>query len=318
MARPFSLAVDDAGSIYAFDFMLGKIFKFDKNYRYVKSFCGKGRGPGETAAGFYGKPRIYHSPDGFIFMSDPGNKKLLKFNLDGTLNAEYKLDARLNYLPAVDASGNVYVYSRHNGAVDVYNKKIELIHTLLSDRDYFTFVNFKPKPVLLRSMYLEPGKNNPDKPIHPDMGDTGYTIVGKNRLIIFQKLSLTLYIFENFKLVRKFNIYPARGLENQKRAIVNSEKALKKMGEESAQSVDPVFYRLFADEDDENIFYLQGMGDYDKPVLPIYKFNLKGELLKVLYIDLNAYGYMFFLRKKGTGFTVPAGPISIIYIFLRR
>lgn len=49
--RPQFVITDKPGNIYIAGGQVAKIFKFDKNYEFVKSFGGKGGGPGEFSGG---------------------------------------------------------------------------------------------------------------------------------------------------------------------------------------------------------------------------------------------------------------------------
>lgn len=288
--------MDDDGNIFTFDFLLGKIFKFDKNYKYIKDFCSKGRGPGETAVGGWGIPRITYGCDGFIYMSDPGNRKIIKFDTDGNVKEELSFKARYDFIPAVDADKNLYVLSFNNGAVDVYDKTLKLTRTLLSDKDYMTFVNFKPIKSTLELLNLQPGENNAENPVRSILLNTAYAISGKKRLFVFLPFSSTVYVFENCKLIKKLSLWPKNALRNQKLFFESDEKKRKA---DEGQSITYIFNRLIVDEDDQDIFYLQGYWDWYKPIVPLYKFNLNGELLDVFYMDVKKHGHVNFRVKKG-------------------
>lgn len=302
LARPGSLAVDNTGFLYVFDMLLHKVFQFDRSFNLVRVFGSKGRGPGETAGRLVGVPIIRCSINGGLYMADPGNKKIIKFNSRGKVVDEIRLSYRETFLPVVDAHGNYYIFSMNNGAIDVFDKELNLTATFLGKKDYLLFPDFKPIKTTLENIGLGSGKHSRDIPLLPAISNTLYDISGKDRLIVHQKISAMIYIFENFKLMRSFKLWPKRAMYNRKKRLALYEDFDKKHAR-GGQSFSSVFANLFTDGDDESIFYLQAHSDMEKERTPIYKFNLDGRLLKVLYIEFkDTAGFVMFDAKKHNRF----------------
>ena len=46
-----------------------------------------------------------------------------------------------------------------------------------------------------------------------------------------------------------------------------------------------LFFELFVDEDDDNMFYLQFGENKERGINALYKLSLNGELIKILYVE---------------------------------
>ena len=77
--QPGSYVVDSKGNIYIGDRSDQKIKIFDSNGVYLKSFGGKGSGPGE----FQNIGRMYWLPDGRLIVTDYRSRRTSFFKTDG-------------------------------------------------------------------------------------------------------------------------------------------------------------------------------------------------------------------------------------------
>jgi YYY domain-containing protein len=142
---PGGLAVDAAGNIYVADTWNHRIQKFDKDGNFVTSWGGFINLADTTAAGdpdaktkFYGPRGVAIGPDGNIYVTDTGNKRVAIFKPDGTFvreissgvtpakfNAQYPYnkDGEMNEPIglAVDKQGNVYVAEANNHRIEKFD-----------------------------------------------------------------------------------------------------------------------------------------------------------------------------------------------------
>lgn len=116
--------VDDQGNIYVLETKSMEIRMFDKTGRFMRTFAGKGEGPGEFI-----RPTdlaVDHRKQ-TICVSDWKNKKISLFQQDGTLHREIKLTFTPGGL-GIDANGNYMAASsfsdNHRG---VYTKYIRIV-----------------------------------------------------------------------------------------------------------------------------------------------------------------------------------------------
>ncbi len=144
--NPVSITTDSDGNIYVFDGN-SRVQKFDSDGRFIAkwgSFCtlfgysvetyspipppaipaGEGcvdtdsRGPLEFGDGqFMWRAYIAADPNGYLYVSDPENKRTQKFTLDGKFLAKYGYSGPI----ATDKDGNVYVVDATAGYVKKFD-----------------------------------------------------------------------------------------------------------------------------------------------------------------------------------------------------
>jgi hypothetical protein len=273
LVYPYRITSDDEASIYAFDPKQKTIFKFSKNLKFIRTIGRKGQGPGEISPARYYQPEIYFAPDGHLYLTDKGNGKLIVFKKDGSHVKDIKwpggnFDA---FRPVIDREGNTYLFSSGNGALDVVDKDLKVRHTFLEKKLYERFLLYEPPP-------RPRGINNW---ILPSIFNTSYDITSANKLVVYLINSSTVYVLdvEDKKIIRHFNVWPRKRLEYYKELI----KKKKSGGEKEKSSYTLFLGRFFLDKDDPDFFYINGGLDLEKNVTVIYKFNLEGGLLNVLY-----------------------------------
>ncbi|MCP4215788.1 MAG: hypothetical protein GY765_14140 [bacterium] len=106
LAKPVALTVDDEGGLYVYDKRLIKIFKFDRNFKLVKTFAGQGRGPGELFGNSL-PGQILEFWRGNLYVSDDGNRKIVVFSKKGERVREIPLPSTfVGLFPMLDARGN--------------------------------------------------------------------------------------------------------------------------------------------------------------------------------------------------------------------
>jgi hypothetical protein len=269
LARPHSLVVDEIGAIYIYDQALKKIMKLNREYKWVRNFGGQGQGPGEFSGNDWGSKKIYYSPNGHLYVIAPYNRKLIVFNKKGKHIKDIRLPNKLkarSFLPLVDKKGNMYSISMNEGAVDVYDKDMELNHVFLDKDNYKRFIFY---PVINNS----PGSSF--GPRNPSMTNTYYDILPGGELIIILTFSSRAYIFKNKKMINHFDFWPKSVLEIYKKIMA---KEIEKRRNGSTGHTN-LIYNLIPDQDDPGHFYLQMF-----PGLYLYKLNLDGELIHALKV----------------------------------
>lgn len=268
MAQPSSLAVDDENNLYAYDKILKKIFKFDKEYRLERVFGRQGRGPGEFHGGDPGVGKLYFGSDGRLYACDSYNRKIIVFDKKGNHLKDIHLPPERqevkSFFPVVDAKKNFYILSTHKGAVDVYDERMNLKHTCLEEANYNRFLIHKPG-------YPKRVPFNPT--LQPDITNTYYDILSSNRLVVYLMNSSTAFVFRTQKVIRQFDLWPEKALAEYKDRI-EEFRGNKKLKYWST----PFALNFFVDKDNGEYFYLSLLGG-----TAFYKFNLKGELLYVLH-----------------------------------
>ena len=107
LSQPEEATADSEGNIYLYDRSRPSeyfILKFNKEGNFEKEFGPKGQGPGEIQSLVH--MRINARDE--IVITDPGNKKVLTFNTEGTLLREHKYEPRWSTVAQLE-NGNFLV-----------------------------------------------------------------------------------------------------------------------------------------------------------------------------------------------------------------
>ena len=89
---PWAVAVDGEGNIYVADTWNHRIQKFDSSFRFQKAWGGAFLEVGKRQPGpleLFGPRSIAIDAEGNVWVTDTGNKRVLKFDSDGNFLAEY-------------------------------------------------------------------------------------------------------------------------------------------------------------------------------------------------------------------------------------
>jgi hypothetical protein len=312
-ARPWQLKVNSKGNIFVIDNLLDKIFIFDAHLKLVKVFGNAGRGPGEMSKHLTAVAKnIYIGPDDKLYISDPGNKKLLVFDAGGNHLTDIRIpfEKSLAYFPVVDKKNNFYRISREKGgAVDIMDSQLNIVNTLLSNSEYERFI------------VRIPALDNPRKYknytfketeiyhwCQPSFTNTYYDLFTEDGLLIYLTNPSTAFVFKKNRLVKRFDLRPRDALKNYRYVINRLTKKLNK------ENIGPTIFKfLVIDRDEPKYFYLRGPSDEQhRPYL--YKFNLEGDLIAVysfalkkawilekknnFFYGLDSDGYVYLLKEK--------------------
>ena len=264
-AQPTAMTADANSNIYIYDSLHCKIFKFDKNNKFIISFGGQGANPGT-----FGKPgnfvTIGCGKDGNLYTCENMKKRVMVFSVDGKHIKNYKITPWRIFQPVVDEKGNFYLPSSSNGMVDVEDLKSNRKTTLLSENEY------------RRCLFINPTYYFSRAEIFSNYFNTDIYLLSDSNILIYNRNASTFYLLDkNYRLKRKANLWPENALNSYQKRLLEFQK-----DEDFENAWIPFFRPLFIDGDEKNIFYLQARTDEFKVLL--YAFDLRGQLVKVLKI----------------------------------
>ncbi len=142
---PGGIAVDAQGNVYVADTWNHRIEKFDKSGNFLLAWGGflnlsDAAAASDPAANtkFYGPRGVAVGPDGAVYVTDTGNKRILVFDANGTFQRQISAGADPTHVAptyafnqpgelnepmglAVDAQGNVYVADTWNHRIQKFN-----------------------------------------------------------------------------------------------------------------------------------------------------------------------------------------------------
>jgi len=261
-----SVTADKKGNLYIYDSFQTKIFKLNKDLKFIKAFGSEGKGPGEF--GSRTSPiELNIGPDNKLYVSDPINHKIHLFDLNGKFIKDYPIKYTHGFPPLLSTSGDFIIPSSDNeNILSIYSKKMKLKKTLLKRSELKRFLFFKPGHIIIRYLTYPMYKINLFYRLFPD-----------NRMIIILSNDMTYFFFKDYKFVKKIKILPAAAIKVYKRDYLESIR-----NEEDA--FHPLVHQCFIDLDDFNSFYLRFSKNRLNNRVVLYKFSLGGNLIKVLYI----------------------------------
>ena len=133
--EPWGIAVDSEGTVFVADTWNHRIQKFDAQGRWLAQW-GVFGDTGGTLGGtnvFYGPRDLAVDPQGNVWVSDTGNKRIVKFTADGeflgqwggdgTSNGQFREPVGL----AVDEDGDVYVADTWNERVQKFDPSFNFV-----------------------------------------------------------------------------------------------------------------------------------------------------------------------------------------------
>jgi sugar lactone lactonase YvrE len=129
--RPTDVAWDATGNIFVADgFGNSRVLKMDKNGRFVKTFGGRGREPGQ----FNMVASIAVDAKGNLYVADKGNKRIQVFDNDGTFKTQIANVGSPSAI-CISPGAHQYLYSSNSNDIDDLENgeiyKMELDGTVL-------------------------------------------------------------------------------------------------------------------------------------------------------------------------------------------
>ncbi len=300
LVMPWSLVVDAKGNIYVYDYMMGKIYKYDKDLNLVTTFGGKGRGPGEfgsMSGRGTGRVHLCFGPDGNIYAGDKGNRKIVCFDPNGQLVKEIRMDVKpfTEIIPAMDSKGRFYIYGKDDddGIINVYSPKGERVNRLL-DRNLLPFAMFKQfRRKLMQTFYYETSRTT-----------ISHAMVKGDRLIVYSKLSGSYFLLKENKVIKSKKLWPKKALQWYKDMFIETLQD----HHPQYEGFHPYFTQLTIDQDDERFFYQYFGQPNNSKNSYMYKFDLNGNLDKVFYYEEPHEGYLTKVMAKRNGLFYAIGP----------
>ncbi|GEM_PF-1208704 len=311
LVKPMDVEVDGSGNIFVYDNKMAAIFKYDRNLKLVKTFGKAGRGPSDMGSQYGGGWCIFLfiGNDNILYVGDKNNRTIHFFDLDG----KFIKDIRLRTFDGVmvtalkDSRNNFYTY--HGAASDkciaIYNEKGELTGSLLDITE------------LGNKLYISPVKNEFESyHLLPYLITLEFGLVENDRLAAFSHNSGFFYLFQDNRLRVKKALWPKQALEIHKAKIAASIKREEEDNNFSNPSGSKMalikskganvryFSDFFVDNDNKKYFYLTLGRTQDKTKFLVYMFDLKGALIKVLYIDSRSAYIQYPCKRNNLFYTI--------------
>jgi DNA-binding beta-propeller fold protein YncE len=151
--EPWGVAVNAEGEIYVADTWNHRIVHLDPQGQFVNEWGGEafegGPAPGNEGK-FWGPRGIAVGPDGRVYVTDTGNKRVQVFNADGSFAGQFGqggvLDGNFDEPVgiALDAEGNIYVADTWNARVQVFSPTQAFVRSWLVTGWYGQGLDNKP------------------------------------------------------------------------------------------------------------------------------------------------------------------------------
>ncbi len=134
--QPWGIAVDKDGNVYLADTWNHRIQKFDANGKFIKMWGENGdtRGVAQIEpTKFYGPRAIAIDVQGNVYVTDTGNKRILKFSSNGDAVGQYGglgTDNGLFQEPvgiAIDAQGYIFIADTWNQRIQKFDKNFNFV-----------------------------------------------------------------------------------------------------------------------------------------------------------------------------------------------
>lgn len=280
LAKPVSCTVDPAGNAYVYDQQQGCIFVFDNHLRYLRTIGRPGQGPGQFPQKNGMVVRIGFGLNGVLYAHNPESRRISAFSPQGNLLQEFQSPFFRANTPVVDQRGFFYFPSIHDGVIDVYNEKCNLMETLLKRNLLGGFLFSSPVGKILPLTLL------------PSVDTMVFFVNRDGSLFALIKNSSLLLKTKGNGVVIKKNLWPKQLLWHYKRALQEICKA-------QDPAYIPMFSFMFPDLDEQNTFYLHTrlLLDTEPPVEALYKYNVQGDLKKVLCANMQENNALIFFGK---------------------
>lgn len=270
LARPMELAVDSKGNLYVYDDLLNQVLIFDARFKFIKAIGQTGEGPGDFSPSRTRKSIGIWEDN--LLVWDYMRRRIIIFNPEGRCVSETRFPEYLREVYPIilgDFHHRKFITtSTRTKSLGIYDKDYRHSSDLLCEDDYQKF--FLHIPRMEDTSIIDN---------YPISSNTWVRTLSGNRIVVYQSNSSTVYIFQDAKLKKRFDVRPAL-------RIVNHEKFLQKLKKRFKDDNYCVafFHGFFVDQDNEKYIYFYGYdssGKDEKAIL--YRFDLGGKLVCVLY-----------------------------------
>jgi DNA-binding beta-propeller fold protein YncE len=313
LAFPRAIAADDKGNIYVFDTIMVKIFKYDRDLKLVKSFGQQGQGPTDFMVPHRGTDVGLYCTDEKLYVLIGKSKQLIVLDKDLNYVGEFRQKLPERYLTrhfTVNKDGDFVFYSRTgNGIWWVYDHEMKFKSKFSIDLKLFEFLFFEPPRCLFENM------SNTNKI------EIKHDIAKNSKLLVYCKDTSSLFVFNNNRLEKRFNLYSRKILDKFKPRLARtleefSGSSNRKIGNSRIMcGYRSVFTNFFIDKDTGKSFYLE-YRDGDAKKIYLYNFDLEGKLLKINQVEnKNAYRdrTVFKLKRNNIFYAVVSNETIVTY-----
>jgi hypothetical protein len=293
LARPRELAIDSKSNLYVYDDLLNQVLIFDAKYKFIKAIGQTGEGPGDFSPARQQKNiGIW---DDNLLVWDHLRRRIIIFNPEGRCVAETKFPEYFrDVYPLIlgDFHHRKFIaISTKTKSLGIYDKDYQHSGDLLKHEDYQVFFLHIPRLVDKRVNMVTGNE--------PGISNTWARTLSGNRIVVYQSNSSTVYLFQDAKLKKRFDVRPAMIIKKIERFI----QKLKNRYKDDNFGVS-FFQGFFVDQDSEKYLYFYGYdssGKDEKAIL--YRFDLTGKLVCVLYY-LTENAIEFLAKRNGLFYAV--------------
>jgi len=278
--RPYSAAMDRENNLFVYDPLQAKIFKFDADFKFIKSYGSVGKGPGE----FSGTGRMHTVDlnvglDGRLYGYDHMARKVLVFDTDLKYIDQIKIKPDLSFsfrIPVVDKEGNLIYQEFREDKLVVFNQKEKVLLTIMNKEKKKEYLFVEERIHDLRTNKVIPPMTN--RPFKYGAHEISMEITQDAKLLVLFTNSGAFYVkdFKGMKAAPHFYIWPEQAIKKVKADYENDEIGNRLL-----------FRRIFVDRDQCEFFYLGFGGIEDIGRYCIYKMDINGTLVGVLYIPFS-------------------------------
>jgi len=307
---PTSLAMDRENNLFVYDKLQARVIVLNEKLNFMTSWGRKGRGPGEfSGTGFGHLVFLNIGLDGKLYANDVSAFKVMAFTKQGKYVRDIKYTKHRFFEPIADSGGNLIQIENEGWQVNFVNEKNETLFTFKDEDkmiDYLIFKEFPPynkvlKKVLPRDIvmmdFVPYALNQLTMRMTPD-----------STLLIYFRSASILYVVKEKKIVKKIKVWPRDAIDSYKKFVLDKRK-------ENKRYYKGMFFGFFLDGDNANVVYLQLGENKEKKINALYRLDLQGKLLEVLYIELkegdNVPATRFVLKQNGYFFAKSEDKIYI-------
>lgn len=319
MVSPNNLVVDQKDNVFVYDNRLLKIFIFNKNHEYVKSFGKIGGGPGELMGAVGRLMQLNVGPNNNLYLIDNSAHRIHVYDEVGVSVRDYRYMERESWMAnrsiPIDESGKMYFLMDHK------EKPLTLLVTYI-DPTLKGMINIAPrKGEVVREIQIqeaELGSRSGALKGAPLSLDLIFERLANGTFLILNPTTSILYVFNKTGSIKKYWMMP-EGLPNindskqsEYKKIVKKAKSPSKKGQKIILKVTPeLWHFMVVDNTDPDHFYLQVTISKLK-YKRLYCFQLPMKLLSV-YEPVVVEGFPLSLyKKKGMRFySIRKGKIYI-------
>lgn len=278
-----SAAMDKKNNLFVYDKFQGKVLSFDNNFKFIRSFGNRGEGPGDFRSGRGVLVYMNVGLDGNLYIRDSQGFKVMVWNPQGELVREFKYAGSKSRqfleigIPQADASGNILYHTYQDGEILVFNEKGKKMFSpgiKTESQEYLFYEPRKPQYSKRLKEIIKQAKKKIQNPLQLTTSELNMLIMPDSRILLYFRNKAQLYIFKDGRLELKRFLWPKEAIQTHKNRI-NPDRP----------GYLPIFAQIFPDGDEDGVFYLHFGYSREKKKNYLYKFNIKCELLKVLYID---------------------------------